>query len=77
MCTPFNADSWLLKDQVGGFLDDFHRGLADSGRLGIAMPGEFGGEGLSISEFSLIMHRVSNTGVGSPGVATVHMNIYG
>jgi acyl-CoA dehydrogenase len=38
VCKPFDADYWLKKDQEGGFPIDFHRALADSGWLGIAMP---------------------------------------
>jgi acyl-CoA dehydrogenase len=77
VCAPFNADYWLRKDQDGGFPDDFHRALADSGWLGIAMPEEFGGAGLGINEAALMMHTISATGAGFSGASAVHMNIFG
>ena len=77
VCAPFDADYWLNKDQEGGFPDDFHRALADSGWLGIAMPEEFGGAGLGISEAALMMHTISATGAGLSGASAVHMNIFG
>lgn len=77
VCTPFDADYWLHKDRVGGFPDDFHRALAESGWLGIAMPEEYGGAGLGISEAALMMHTISATGAGLSGASAVHMNIFG
>lgn len=77
VCAPFDADYWLQKDREGGFPDDFHRALADSGWLGIAMPEEYGGAGLGISEAALMMHTISATGAGLSGASAVHMNIFG
>ncbi|MGB3070060.1 MAG: acyl-CoA dehydrogenase family protein [Ottowia sp.] len=77
VCTPFDADYWASKDRDGGFPEDFHRALAESGWLGIAMPEEFGGAGLGISEASLMMHTISATGAGLSGASAVHMNIFG
>ena len=77
VCAPFDADYWLQKDRNGGFPDDFHRALADSGWLGIAMPEEYGGAGLGISEAALMMHTISATGAGLSGASAVHMNIFG
>lgn len=77
VCAPFDADYWLRKDREGGFPDDFHRALADSGWLGIAMPEAFGGAGLGISEAALMMHTISATGAGLSGASAVHMNIFG
>ena len=76
-CSPFDADYWLRKDREGGFPLDFHKALADAGWLGIAMPEEFGGSGLGISEAALMMHTISATGAGLSGASAVHMNIFG
>ena len=76
-CAPFDADYWLRKDREGGFPLDFHKALADAGWLGIAMPEEFGGSGLGISEAALMMHTISATGAGLSGASAVHMNIFG
>lgn len=77
VCAPFDADYWLRKDRDGGFPDDFHRALADSGWLGIAMPEAYGGSGLGISEAAWMMHTISATGAGLSGASAVHMNIFG
>jgi len=77
VCAPFDADYWLRKDHDGGFPDDFHRALADAGWLGIAMPENYGGAGLGISEAALMMHTISATGAGLSGASSVHMNIFG
>lgn len=77
VCAPFDADYWLRKDRDGGFPDDFHRALADSGWLGIAMPEAYGGAGLGISEAAWMMHTISATGAGLSGASAVHMNIFG
>jgi len=77
VCEPFDADYWLKKDQEGGFPHDFHQALAHAGWLGIAMPEEFGGAGLGITEAALMMHTISATGAGLSGASAVHMNIFG
>jgi acyl-CoA dehydrogenase len=77
VCEPFDADYWLRKDSEGGFPEDFHRALANSGWLGIAMPEAYGGAGLGISEAALMMHTIAATGAGLSGASAVHMNIFG
>ncbi|MBE7417729.1 MAG: acyl-CoA/acyl-ACP dehydrogenase [Ideonella sp.] len=76
-CAPFDADYWLAHDREGGFPADFHRALADAGWLGIAMPVEYGGAGLGITEAALMMQTISATGAGLSGASAVHMNIFG
>jgi acyl-CoA dehydrogenase len=76
-CAPFDADYWLRRDREGGFPDDFHQAMAQSGWLGIAMPEAYGGAGLGITEAALMMHTISATGAGLSGASAVHMNIFG
>ena len=76
-CGPFDADYWLRKDREGGFPHDFHRAMADAGWLGIAMPQEYGGAGLGITEAAVVMQTISATGAGLSGASAVHMNIFG
>jgi acyl-CoA dehydrogenase len=77
LCKPFDAEYWLKKDQSGDFPFDFHKALADAGWLGIAMPPEYGGAGLGITEAALMMRTISGTGAGLSGASAVHMNIFG
>ena len=77
LCKPFDAEYWLKKDQTGDFPLDFHKALADAGWLGIAMPTEYGGAGLGITEAALMMRTISGSGAGMSGASAVHMNIFG
>jgi acyl-CoA dehydrogenase len=77
LCERFGDDYWLRKDREGGFPDDFHRAFAQAGWLGIAMPEEFGGAGLGITEAALMMQTVAESGAGFSGASALHMNIFG
>jgi acyl-CoA dehydrogenase len=50
LCGNYTDDYWLERDRDGQFPHDFHRDLAQAGWLGIAMPEEYGGSGLGMSE---------------------------
>ena len=73
----FNDDYWLEKDKVGGFPEDFYSKFAEDGWLGIAMPEKYGGAGLGITEASLMMQAVAESGAGMSGASALHMNIFG
>jgi acyl-CoA dehydrogenase len=77
LCTRFGDDYWLRKDSEGGFPHEFHRAMAEGGWLGIAMPEEFGGAGLGITEAAAVMQAVAQSGAGFSGASSVHMNIFG
>ncbi len=77
LCARFGDDYWLKKDEEGGFPHEFHRAMAEGGWLGIAMPEEFGGSGLGITEAAAVMQAVAQSGAGFSGASAVHMNIFG
>ena len=77
ICARFPLEYWLEKDRNGGFPHDFHNAFADAGWLGVAMPQEYGGSGLGISEAAVIMETVAASGAGLAGASTVHFNIFG
>jgi acyl-CoA dehydrogenase len=77
LCERFGADYWLQKDREGGFPHDFHKAFAEAGWLGIAMPEEYGGAGLGITEAALMMQTIAETGAGFSGCSALHMNIFG
>ena len=76
ICAGFDLDYWLKKDREGGFPLDFHAALARDGWLGIAMPQEYGGAGLGITEAALMMQTIAESGAGMSGASAVHMNIF-
>ena len=77
LASEFNDDYWLQKDKVGGFPEDFYSKFAEDGWLGIAMPEKYGGAGLGITEASLMMQAVAESGAGMSGASALHMNIFG
>ncbi len=77
LCARFPDDYWLKRDKEGGFPSEFHQALARDGWLGIAMPEEFGGAGLGITEAALMMQAIAQSGAGFSGASAVHMNIFG
>ncbi len=77
VCEQFGDDYWLAKDREATFPHEFYRAIADGGWLGIAMPQEFGGAGLGISEAAIMMRTISQSGAGMSGASSVHMNIFG
>jgi len=77
ICAGFDAEYWLKKDGDGGFPDDFHKAFARDGWLGIAMPEQYGGAGLGITEAALMMQTIAESGAGMSGASAVHMNIFG
>ena len=77
VCSDFGDDYWLRKDREGGFPEDFYTAVAKAGWLGIAMPTEYGGAGLGISEACVMMEAVSGSGAGLSGASAIHMNVFG
>jgi acyl-CoA dehydrogenase len=77
ICARFPDDYWLKKDKEGGFPAELHQALAQDGWLGIAMPEAFGGSGLGITEASVMMQAIAESGAGFSGASAVHMNIFG
>jgi acyl-CoA dehydrogenase len=77
ICARFGDDYWLAKDKAGGFPHDFHAAFAKDGWLGIAMPQDYGGAGLGITEAALMMQAVAESGAGLSGASALHMNIFG
>lgn len=77
VCDRFPLEYWHQKDSEGGFPHDFHAAIAQAGWLGVAMPVEYGGAGLGITEAALIVQAISESGAGLSGASAVHMNIFG
>ena len=76
-CAPFDDDYWLERDRTGEFPFDFHRTMADGGWLGIAMPEQYGGAGLGVTEAALMMHTVANSAGAMSAASAIHINIFG
>src|SRR5439155_18281794 len=77
LCQRFGDDYWLKKDTDESFPHEFHQAMAEGGWLGVAMPEEYGGSGLGISEAAIVMQAVAQSGAGFTGPSAVNMNIFG
>src|ERR1041384_1602771 len=77
LCAAFDLDYWRRKDSAGAFPHDFHAAIARAGYLGIAMPVQYGGAGLGMTEAVLVVQAIAQSGAGLSGASAVHMNMFG
>jgi len=77
ICQPLDEHYWLKRDNEGGFPHELHQALARDGWLGICIPQAYGGSGLGITEATIMMQTISESGAGMSGASSVHMNIFG
>lgn len=76
-CSQFSAEYWLERDREGVFPQDFFDSMAEAGWIGIAMPAEFGGSGLGITEAAVMMQAVAESGAGMTGASSIHLPVFG
>jgi acyl-CoA dehydrogenase len=77
ICDDFGDDYWREKDQKAQFPFEFSKAIADGGWLGIAMPVEYGGAGLGVTEAAIMMQTVGNSAGTFAACSTIHINIFG
>lgn len=77
ICARFDDEYWLERDSKGGFPHDLHLAMAQGGWLGIAMPEAVGGAGLGITEATVMMQAIAESGGGASAASAIHMNIFG
>jgi acyl-CoA dehydrogenase len=76
-CAQFSDEYWLERDREGVFPHDFFKSMAEGGWIGIAMPAEFGGAGLGITEAAIMMQAVAESGAGMTGASSIHLPVFG
>ncbi|MGE0828685.1 MAG: acyl-CoA dehydrogenase family protein [Hyphomonadaceae bacterium] len=77
ICAKYDDHFWLKTDETGAFPEPFVKDMADGGWLGVAMPEEYGGAGLGLTEAALMMQAVTQSGAGFSGASAIHLNIFG
>ena len=77
VCEGFGDNYWLKHDQTGEFPEEFRQAMVDGGWLGIAMPEKYGGAGLGITEATVLMHAIANSGGAMTAASAIHINIFG
>ncbi|KAJ6201746.1 LOW QUALITY PROTEIN: acyl-CoA dehydrogenase/oxidase [Bipolaris maydis] len=76
VCAEFPNTYWQQHDQEEKDPKEFHATLAKAGWLGIALPESLGGSGLGISEATIMMQTITESGAGMAGAQSVHANVY-
>jgi acyl-CoA dehydrogenase len=77
ICADFGDDFWRETDESGRFPEPFVAAMAAGGWLGVAMPEAVGGAGLGLTEASIVMQTVAQSGAGFSGASAIHLNIFG
>ncbi|NBB16249.1 acyl-CoA dehydrogenase [Caulobacter sp. SLTY] len=73
----FGDEYWRAADETGRFPEEFVSAMAEGGWLGVAMPEEFGGSGLGLTEAAHVMQTVAQSGAAFTGASAIHLNIFG
>ncbi len=76
VCARFPNTYWQEHDQREQDPTGFHAALARDGWLGIALPEALGGSGLGISEATIMMQTIAESGAGMAGAQSIHANVY-
>jgi len=76
LCSRFPNSYWRDRDDTSSDPSDFHAALAKDGWLGIALPEAYGGSGLGISEATMMMQTIAESGAGIAGAQAIHANVY-
>ncbi|KIL90005.1 hypothetical protein FAVG1_06743 [Fusarium avenaceum] len=76
ICSEFPNTYWQEHDQEEKDPKEFHAALAKAGWLGIALPESLGGSDLGISEATMMMQTIAESGAGMAGAQSIHANVY-
>ena len=76
ICDNFPDEYWMEKDQKEEYPAELHKALAKDGWIGIALPEDIGGGGLGISEATMMLQTICESGAGMQGAQSIHANVY-
>ncbi len=76
LCSDFDAAYWREADRSETYPSEFVDALADHGWLGILVPEEYGGAGMSTSEVVVMMEEIAASGGGFSAPQAIHGGIY-
>lgn len=77
LCERFPDEYWREHDEKHEFPSDFFKAVADSGYLGVAIPEQYGGSGLGITEAALVMREVASSGGAMAAASAIHLSVFG
>ena len=77
VCDQYGDDYWSEKDRTHSFPYEFAKTMAEGGWLGIAMPVEYGGSGLGVTEAAIMMQEIGRSAGVFAACSTIHINLFG
>ncbi len=77
VCADFSDEYWAHCDKEHKFPWEFHKALADGGWAGVAIPEQYGGAGLGVTEAAIVLEEVAASGAAINGCSVVHGGIFG
>jgi len=76
LCSQFSDSYWAEADRNHKYPIDFRKAMTSGGWLGIMLPAEYGGSELGVSEATVMMQTIAESGAGIVGAQSIHANIY-
>lgn len=76
VCSQFDDNYWMEKDQKAEYPHELYDALSDGKWIGICMPEALGGAGLGISEATIMLQTIAESGAAVAGAQSIHANIY-
>ncbi len=73
----FPDDYWSEKDQAHAFPWEFYAAMAQGGWLGTAIPTEYGGSGLGVTEAGIVLGEVAACGGTMNAASAIHISMFG
>jgi acyl-CoA dehydrogenase len=73
----FPDEYWRDRDARAEFPHEFYAEVARGGWLGVAIPEQYGGSGLGITEAALVMREVAGSGGAMAAASAIHLSIFG
>src|SRR5882757_2964102 len=77
LCANFPDEYWRERDKKAEFPHEFFNAVAKAGYLGVAIPEQYGGSGLGITEAALVMREVAASGGAMAAASSIHLSIFG
>ena len=77
MGQKFPDEYWRERDARAEFPHEFYAEVARGGWLGVAIPEQYGGSGLGITEAALVMREVAGSGGAMAAASAIHLSIFG
>jgi acyl-CoA dehydrogenase len=76
LCSQFPDTYWAEADRNHRYPIEFRKAITAGGWLGIVLPAEYGGSELGVSEATVMMQTIAESGAGIAGAQSIHANIY-